>query len=87
MAGFDPKAQIGDNSPTVAGVAELADAMDSKSILVHPKCGFESHLRYLKKLAATIMLLRVYFYGLLNVVDFYSLKLSVIDLISMIWSM
>tara|TARA_B100000941_G_scaffold261289_1_gene213336 strand:+ start:755 stop:898 length:144 start_codon:yes stop_codon:yes gene_type:complete len=37
MAGFDPKAQIGDNSPTVAGVAELADAMDSKSILVHPK--------------------------------------------------
>ncbi len=29
-----------------AGVAELADAKDSKSFPAHPGCGFESHLRH-----------------------------------------
>jgi len=29
-----------------AGVAELADALDSKSSGVHPPCGFNSHLRH-----------------------------------------
>ena len=28
-------------------MAELADALDSKSSSVHPECGFESHLRHL----------------------------------------
>ena len=32
-------------SEASAGVAELADAQDSKSCLVHTKCGFDSHLR------------------------------------------
>ena len=31
-----------------AGVAELADALDSKSCGVHPPCGFNSHLRHHK---------------------------------------
>ena len=29
-----------------AGVAKLADALDSKSSGVHSSCGFESHLRH-----------------------------------------
>ena len=34
-----------DEYASVAGVAELADALDSKSSEVYPSCGFESHLR------------------------------------------
>ena len=32
----------------LAGVAELADALDSKSSTAHTVCGFESHLRHVK---------------------------------------
>jgi 7-cyano-7-deazaguanine synthase len=39
--------------PGIAGVAESADALDSKSSLVHPKCGFESHLRQYVLMAET----------------------------------
>ena len=33
-----------------AGVAKLADALDSKSSEAHPSCGFDSHLRHTKPL-------------------------------------
>lgn len=37
-----------ENWEAYAGVAELADALDSKSSGVHPPCGFNSHLRHHK---------------------------------------
>ncbi len=36
-----------------AGVAELADATDSKSVEGDTSCGFESHLRYQQKAGAS----------------------------------
>jgi hypothetical protein len=40
----------------IAEVAELADAADSKSAVVHPTCGFDSHLRHHRLLFLAVWL-------------------------------
>ena len=44
-------------------MAELADALDSKSSSVHPECGFESHLRHLSSRRAASAARRVFVFG------------------------
>jgi hypothetical protein len=52
LAPVDPEADaghdrtVGEDDDHSAGVAELADATDSKSVSSEEECGFDSHLRH-----------------------------------------